>query len=106
MKIKSTTITQEGEVKTENARYDVSYTIKDNQLQVVTAQVNIASSIEVPDGNGGTITQEHYTPLGSLALEYSTLKAPQFPYTEKYPVYVSEFMDIITEITQKKKETA
>lgn len=100
MEVKSITTIVNTDKTTVNARYDVSYSIikdtsSDNaQLQSVTANVYEIQVLE------DEVKQENF--IGKLEMQNGVMMPTQFPFSNKYPTYVSEFVDIIKEITSNK----
>ena len=99
MEVKSVTTIVSAEKTTANARYDVSYSIikdasyENAQLQSVSADVYELQTLE------DQVKQENF--IGKLEMQYGIMVPTQFPFSNKYPLYVSEFVDIINEVTSK-----
>lgn len=100
MEVKSITTIVNAEKTTTHARYAVSYSvIKDAasesaQLQSVTADVYETQTLE------DQVKQENF--IGKLEMQYGIMVPTQFPFSNRYPLYVSEFVDIINEVTADK----
>lgn len=100
MEVKSITTIVNAEKTTTHARYAVSYSvIKDAasesvQLQSVTADVYELQTLE------DQVKQENF--IGKLEMQYGIMVPTQFPFSNRYSLYVSEFVDIINEVTADK----
>lgn len=101
MKIKSTKFIREAEETTDNARYELVYTVAGDILQSVIATVFDKIKVAVPGGvDGSPAEQEVEQQIGVLYLENGVMRpnAP-FPYSSKYHLYIADFTNIINEIT-------
>lgn len=99
LEIKKTTVTRDAEVITSNATYKITYTIVGDSLQNVTAHVCDCREVEVP-GPNGSIKQSQTYEIGALVMEGGIMRSGQFPYSEKLPLYMSDFVGIVNEIVE------
>lgn len=97
--IKKTTVIREVEAVTVNATYKVTCTAVESQLQNVTARVFETREIDAP-GPNGPVKQPQLYEVGTLVMENSMMRSGQFPYTEKLPLYMSDFIGIVNEIVE------
>ncbi|WP_106831169.1 hypothetical protein [Parabacteroides pacaensis] len=104
LEIKKTTVTNEAFMETENAKYNVIYTIESQMLRTVTASIITTQMVEVPDAEGNTVQQPQEMEIGQLILEDSTFKTYSLPYSDKLPAYVGDFIKIINEIVKPTPE--
>lgn len=104
LEIKKTTVTNEAVMQTENAKYNVVYTIESQTLRSVTVSIITTRMVEVPDAEGNTQQQPQEMEIGQLLLEDSTFKTYGIPYSDKLPAYVGDFTKIINEIVKPTPE--
>lgn len=88
MKVNYTTMTKVGQAEcvTEHARYGVEFTLADDLLQTVRVTV-----YGVDDEQTGVM-------MGVLEYSQEHVSAYNFPYSDKYPQYVSDFMSIVEDV--------
>lgn len=101
MNVTKTTVINEAEKVTANGRYEIRYTVAGNVLQSVTAVVCDTVEREYQNAGGDTVRREENVRVGELVMEYSMFRTAStgFPYSEKLPLYISDFIEIINEIT-------
>lgn len=110
MEIKRQTINTEAVAITDNARYQVNTVIVHDrlndsiELHSVTADVFDKQLVEVPGVDGMPEMQEEERLVGTLGFAFSKMNTNNFPYTEKYALYVADFMEIIDGVRNPKKE--
>lgn len=104
LQLKRTTTINECTATTENATYEVRYTIIGSQLQTVSADIIIKTLVDAPTSDGKTVKQEQCNNIGRVSMEYGIFKAPNLPYSEKIPSYMFDFVQIVNEIITPAKE--
>lgn len=107
MNVTRTTITREAEKTTANGKYVINYTCVENTLQSVKATVYDVVEREYPNANGEMVKQNDNVRIGELVMEYSMFKVTNagFPYSDKLPLYMNDFIGIINEIIAPVTET-
>lgn len=99
IEILKTTVVRQATETTANARYAIDYTIVETELQQVKAEVYDTREVEVPPVEGeGTEKQEQEVLIGTIAMEGGVMRNTNFPFSEKYPMYVSDFVGIVNQI--------
>lgn len=83
-------------MKTENASYDVTYSVSDNKLQSLTAVIQDVTFVEGPGPNGTVSHYEQPREIGRITVDgYGHVSMPTMAYSEKLPLYMSDFVKII-----------
>lgn len=96
LQVKKATITQEAVMKTENASYNVTYSVSDNKLQSLSAIIQDVTHVEGPSPNGIVRQYEQLREVGRITVDgYGHVSMPTMSYSEKLPLYMSDFGKII-----------
>lgn len=96
LQVQKTTITQEATMKTENASYNVTYSVSDSKLQSLTATIQDVTIVEGPGPNGTVSHYEQPREIGRITVDgYGHVSMPTMSYSEKLPLYMSDFVKII-----------
>lgn len=99
IEILKTTVVRQASETTANARYAIDYTIVESELQQVKAEVYDTRTVEVPLVEGeGTEQREQEVLIGTLAMDGGVMRNTNFPFCEKYALYVSDFVGIVNQI--------
>lgn len=96
----SKTIIHEVEKVTDNATYNVTYTVVGNQIMSTVVRVCEIKETSYPSQNGETIVQPQLIELGTFIIEESSFRNSYFPYSEKLPLYMQDLIDIVNEIKE------
>ncbi len=94
LNITKTTITKAAYETTDNASYSINFIVIDGQLQSVRADVSekAITNAKAPEGTVD-VMPGHF--IGTLAMENGIMRSTNFPYTEKYALYVSDFVSLV-----------
>lgn len=80
-----------------NVHYKVTYRVLSTNLQSVSAEVFEKQFAELPGGEG-PVMQEQEINIGNIAMEYGTMRCDRLTYSEKLPLYMTDFIAIVNEI--------
>lgn len=99
MNVTKTTIINEAEKVTANAKYLINYTCVGNTLQALFATIFDEIEREYPSADGsGTIKQKENVRIGELRMENSQFNTSNLLYDNKIPLYMADFVEIVNEI--------
>lgn len=108
MEITRRTYQTEGVTTTENAKYEVSYTISENiqtkelTLDSLACVVKTKVKQQVPTATGESIEQEVEVEAGTFRIQYGRFTCVDgFPYSDKIIAYLTDFNTIVQSIITK-----
>lgn len=102
MKVLNVTVVTNAEETTANAKYGVEYEVVDGGLKKLTATVHEERQVDngIVDAQGEPVMEKQFVVAGQLMYQDGMIRPAQFPYNTKYALFVSDFMQIIGEVTK------
>lgn len=88
----------DAEVRTAQAHYVISYTVKDGELVQAIVQVRVDETVSMRDGAGNMVDAVQETGKGLIQLSYGNVTLNNFPYSDAMAGYVSDFVGIISQL--------
>ncbi len=98
IEVTKTTVTKDAVETTANGRYMINFLVTEGELKSVRAEVYDTITVSVPSADGGTEAQQREALIGVLAMDNGIMRNNNFPYCEKYPLYVADFVNIVEQI--------
>lgn len=97
----SKTIIHEVEKVTDNATYNVTYTVVSNNVISTVVKVFEIQNTTIPSSEGKITVQPQLIEQGTFVIEQSSFRNSYFPYSEKLPLYMQDLVDIVNEISKE-----